>query len=251
MVFLDKKTIFIGAVKSIVWWTLCVADGLDLFAKAWLSVKILRYQNGREVLDALVDKSIDVAVSWAIPYEALERDDIVCISKVAEGRDTQVVLDANIWDLSRGRSRKKIWIIPNTASSKARESFQLSHAIASSKIILIEMNAYDMPSSFARWLIDGFAVWEPFVSYAKSLLGNSITVFSDNRDSYTRYMNLFIRQESQKKEQERLLMLQDVFLMTNNYIRNNKDESISLISLYTQVPSDIINMNRSRYAFYT
>ncbi len=251
MIWNKKQIILLWAVKSIVGWSLYIADWLHFFEEAWLQVKILRYQNGKEVLEALSNNIIDIAFAWTIPYESMINNDIKYVVRVAEWNDTQIILNANIKDIVTTRSHKKIWIISNTASLKAREAFQNSHNISPKKIQLIEMNSYDMPSNFARGLIDGFVIWEPLVSYARSLLDTTIIIYDKKNDSYTWYMNIFVMNEFYKKQRVLLEKIEKVFFDANKYIKTHKDESIDIIASYTQISPKIITKNWNRYDFYT
>lgn len=248
----QNDIVFLWAVKSVVWGSVCVADNQWFFEKNGITVKIIRFNDGKEVLDALVHNRIELAFAGWIPYLANEKQylDVVPIATVAEGNDTQIILRNSVEELFKSKKIQRLWTISHTASEKARDQFLHNNTLSLKKISFVEYDPYQMVSALGRWDIDWFAIREPFVSYAQSLLWERITILNSKADIYKWYMNVFCKKKFLKKNKLLMEKILNCFVQANIFIQKNPQKSQKIIAHYSHIPLNILTKNWNRYVFY-
>lgn len=217
----------------------------DYFEDEGLALSLKKFTAGRYSLDALLSGNVqiaDVADTPLMFYGLKEQEDVCIIAtmatcdgcvKLVGRKDKGIKTPADL-------KGKKIGVLEGTVSQYFLDVFLEKNGIDLSDVKLVNLRPPEMSIALIRGDIDAFSGWEPFVYNTQKELEDNIIVFID-KEAYTVIWNFVVKKEYAKKNPGVIKRFLKAMLKAEEYLENNKDESILITSSYTGLEPEALN----------
>ncbi|MES9963560.1 MAG: NrtA/SsuA/CpmA family ABC transporter substrate-binding protein [Candidatus Sedimenticola sp. 20ELBAFRAG] len=144
---------------------------------------VSEYPSGKRALrDGLFQKNVDVAVSADVPVTmaALEKKRFRILAATFNAGNINRVIARSDHDIRTPAdlAGKRVATQRASAVHFFLELFMGEHGLTNEQLTLSYMKAEKLPQALAEGRIDAFSMREPYISQAKSLLGDRAVVFS-------------------------------------------------------------------------
>lgn len=207
-----------------------VAQGQGFFANQGLTVELVPYPSGKLALDGMLAGEVDMATTSEVPIvsKSFERTDFSVLCTLS-------YTDNGAWILARkdhGINQptdlrgKRIATQKGSAPDFFIDLFLLHHLISKDEVKIVYLPAKELPQALISGEIDAFAIRNPFIAEAKSVLGDQAVEFFAP-EIYRQTFNLVATKEFIQKAPEVQVPIMKALVVTEEYIAKNKEGAIA------------------------
>ena len=245
----EKKIITIANNKGLSTALVVVASKKGFFDKYGLDVRLSPVQTGDESLKAVVGKSADIAISAVPPFAffAIDNQQMKIFAMVGEGNDNQVVArkDRGINNPADLKG-KKIGYAKTTSSEIGLQKLLEANGLTEEDVQLVNLKPLAMPTALVAGEIDAYSMFEPHIINGAKMLGDNAITFTE---PYTWQVSLIADESYIKQNKDALEKVVKALMDAQNFIAENKDESIAITADYVSIPAETLNAIWSKYDF--
>jgi len=231
-----------------------IAENQGFFREQGLVVKIIEYSSGRTALaDMIAKKKLDVVTCAQTPvmYNSFSCNNYAVIAGFAQSYEAGSLLlaskDKGINTVSDLKGRR-IGTPMGSTGHFFLNLFLMFNGLNIHDVEIIDIDAPNLPSTIAKGQVDAIAAWQPGIYNAQKLLGeNAVILFSNNIyrvDFYLVPNNDFLKQNTETLK--RLLKAID---KAEDYIMENREQSIDIVSNRMKMDKKIIAAIWDQYQF--
>jgi NitT/TauT family transport system substrate-binding protein len=174
-------------------------------------------------------------------YTDFERGEFYIIGNIMHSDKINLVLarrDKGINSASDLKG-KKVAVFRGTASDFFMDSFFILNGIKSSDVEIVNMDPPTMVSAIGKGEVDAIVCWQPHILNVQSKLGdNAIILPSEN--IYTASWLIIAMKDYAEKNPEILEKFLRAIIKAENFIAENREESISIHSEESGVDREIV-----------
>jgi ABC-type nitrate/sulfonate/bicarbonate transport system substrate-binding protein len=229
-----KKEIILGCEISFLTAPVLVAENKDYFQEEGIDVKIKEFGSGKSALKAILNESnLDIVTVAQTPVvlNSFNRNDYAIIAAmVYSDNDVKVLVrkDKGINNPS-DLTGKKVGTTKGSTGQFFLALFLAFNGLEFSGVEIIDLEATELPQALVDGRVDAISTWEPNILNAKSLLGEKAFLLPSRgifrEDFYFVAKRNFIRNNP-----EILKSFLKAIKKGEEFIRKNKEESISIVS---------------------
>lgn len=249
----EEKIITIADPRPIANAFLPIGVKKDIFKKYGLDVQLLPVQTGDEALKAVIGKSADIALAAITPYAflAIDKPEIKIFATIAESHDNQIIARRESGVLKPTDLKgKKIGYAKTTVSELGLERFLEANDLKKEDVQWVNLKPLSMPAALFSGEIDAYSVWEPHLQNgAKLLSDDKAIIFDEPENTYTWQMNLFAEQSYIDNNKKNLVQLLNALIETEEFVLNNKEQSVAIVAEHTKISPDTLNDIWSKFEF--
>jgi ABC-type nitrate/sulfonate/bicarbonate transport system substrate-binding protein len=189
---------------------LYVAQDADLFAKERLKLELVRYDSGREALQAAAEGLNDAAVVYSTPVvlAALRGEDIVILSTLhrADGLTGVAVSPGSKIRTASQLRGHRVGVTPQTTSQLALDVLLAEGGLGRSDVQVVDGNQRQLISLLQHGEIDAASLWVPnLFAVTRPDAGSAHLVTSDVYSEMSMLAGVRHHLERRKTETTRLL----------------------------------------------
>ncbi|MDP3065471.1 MAG: ABC transporter substrate-binding protein [Methanobacteriaceae archaeon] len=229
----EQRTIQVGYLPSNHHSALFVADELGMYYKAGLTMELVPFRSGAEMIHAMQLGQIDVGYCGIAPVTtAISKGVPIKVVAPVNTQGSGLVIPVNsTLNLSSDLSNKTV-AIPRKGSVQdvLLNVLLLQNNISASQLKITELEAPLMPPSLKNGKIDAYVAWEPYVSSANFTGDGKIFLHSEEWWPNHPCCVVVARDDFIKKEPDQLSHFLKVHVKATDYILNNPDESNLIVS---------------------
>lgn len=226
-----------------------VADKKGFFQEQGLDVQTEIVSTGREGLDALIGKSLEITFVAETPIANLgfQSSDVNIFATIAEGFPCDLIArkDSGILQISDLKG-KRIGVQIGTMMEFLTMKFLESNGIFKEEFEIQNIGIREMVPAFLRGDFDAIITFEPFTTKAIEQLGDNAVIFGI--DEITTW-NISARKEFLEEHPEAIKRFLLTLIKAENYIKDNQEETNSIISEFTGLGKEILEKVWDRYNF--
>ncbi len=217
-----------------------------------LDVTVNYVKTGKVAMDDLVGGNANFAniVETNIAFAAYNNPDIEIICNIERVYDAAIVArkDKNIRS-PKDLKGKKIGIMLATTSQVFAERFLNENKIPKNSVEIVNLLPPAMQSAIIEGTgVDAISVWQPYVYNVQKALGENAVTFT-GKEIFTGYMNLAGSKIFMEKNPEVVNGILKSYIKAEEFLKNNKEESISIISKVLALDKEVINSIWNQYEF--
>ncbi|MEK7068895.1 MAG: ABC transporter substrate-binding protein [Patescibacteria group bacterium] len=220
-----------------------VAAKKGFFADEGVTVDIKEFTGGKFALQALLAGSLDMAVAAEVPVvlATMNSEKIVVLAELNKANGLSVLLrkDPSLsgpFDVQKYfYEKRKIATSMGSSAEFFLAQFLKAQAIDSAKVEIIGMKPEDTPIALANHSVDGIAIYEPFVSFAKQRTHPAELWSAQMPELRMENMLLVARPNwvsEHPKEVEKILK---ALKSSEGFVNANRHESIGIVASSTKL----------------
>ncbi len=230
---IEETSIDVGYLPSNHHSALFVADALNLYSKVGLTVNLIPFRSGTELVEALEEDQIDVGYCGIAPASiAISKGaPIKIIAPVNTGGSGLVVPVNSSNNISSSLINKKI-AIPSKGSVQdvLLRDLLMDNNISDSEVDITEQETPLMLASLINGKIDSYVAWEPYVSEANISDKGDVLLYSEDWWDDHPCCVVVTSDKFIEKNPDGLSKFLKVHARATNYIQNNPDETAEIVS---------------------
>lgn len=230
---IEKTTINVGYLPNNHQSALFVADTMNMYDKVGLTVNLVPFRSGVEMVEALENNQIDIGYCGIAPTSvAISKGaPIKIIAPVNTGGSGLVVPLNSSNNISSDLKDKKV-AIPSRGSVQdiLLEDLLTDYNISSLRVNIIESETPLMPASLKNGKIDAYVAWEPYVSEAKITNEGEVLLYSDDWWNDHPCCVVVANDKFIGENPDGIARFLRVHAHATRFIENNPEEAIAIIS---------------------
>jgi len=231
-----------------------IAENQGYFRDEGLVVKIIEYPSGRTALAEMVSKrnpDVVTAAQTPVMYNSFSNNNYVIIGGMAYSYDAGALMlvrqDKGIRIAADLKSRRVGTPVGSTGHFFLN-LFLLYNGLKISDVEVIDIDAPNLPQALADGQVDAISVWQPQIHIAQKLLGEKAAIFP-SKDIYRVDFYLIAHKDFLKSNPEALAKLLKAVDRAQNFIRQNKELSIGIISRRLKLDRETVSALWDGYQF--
>jgi len=222
------------------------------FEEEGLDVTVIYNNAGKQSLKNLFEGDADISTVAETPivytsfdkkkYTDFERGDFYIIGSIMYSYEINLVLarrDKGINSLSDLKG-KKVAVFRGTASEFFIDSFFILKGIKSSDVEIVNMDPPTMVSAIEKGEVDAIVCWQPHILNAQLKLGDNGIILQSENIIYRISWLIVTMKDYAEKNPEVLEKFLRAIVKAENFIAENREESISIHSEESGVDKEII-----------
>ena len=232
-------------LSSSVW----IAENKGYFKDEGVNVKIKEFGSGRTALASMLNNSgisgIDICTVAQTPImlNSFERDDYLIIAAM-------VYADNNIKVLARKDKEikvpldlngRKVGLTKGSTGHYFISLFSLLNGIDYSALEIVDVEATNLTQALVDGRVDANSTWEPHIVNTKKQLGDKAIEFSA-RDIFREDFYFVANKNYLKGNQDALRRFLKAVDRGEEFIRNNKQEAIAIVSSRLQTDKELTSL---------
>ncbi|WP_315830876.1 NrtA/SsuA/CpmA family ABC transporter substrate-binding protein [Bradyrhizobium prioriisuperbiae] len=219
-----------------------VAKANGLFEKHGLDISVSNFTSGKQCLDTVVGGGADIATTAEAPVTAaamagqpiafvagMEYSDLKTMTAATAGIKTKADL--------RG---KKIAFTAGTGSEVYTSRLLKSAGLTAADVTLVNLRPQDMLPALVAGSIDAFDTWEPHISNARKVLGES-AIQLDTRGIYSETFNIVVTRAYLETNPALVGKFLAALIEAEAFVKANPDAAITKVA-------DAVGMKRDELA---
>jgi len=234
---------------------LWVAVDKNLFAAEGLDVETKEFTAGKLALQALQGGSLDIGAAAEMPVTlaSLNGQKLSIFTQVNETRGGFPMLlykDGNKFDSATYFSKKrKIGTIIGGGPEYFTNDFFQKYHINPSQYEIVGMKPEDLPIALTKHSVDGIAIFEPFTHFALKQAGadNLFAIYDNNL--YSETIVMMSKTNWAQTHQTELVNFIRALQKSYNYIKQNPDDAMAIISKHTGLDMDTLKSIWASFTF--
>jgi ABC-type nitrate/sulfonate/bicarbonate transport system substrate-binding protein len=237
----DKVTL--GAETSLLTAAVWVAEDQGYFQEQGLDLTIKEFDSGKASFNDMLNGGVDISTVAPTPimFNSFKRQDFsIFATFVDSNEDVKVITRKDVGINSAADLKgKKIGIVDGSTSQFFLGAFLIYNQIFKSDVETVSFTPSELPSALQNGDVDAIVIWEPHAYNAINLLGDNSLVIPSS-EVYTETFNLMVLNkfvEDNPEIIEKFLMAVDE---ATNFIKNNKEESQTIVAERLNLDQEII-----------
>lgn len=230
---IEKKTINVGYLPSNHHAAVFVAEADNMYSKAGLTVNLIPFRSGAEIVDALENGQIDVGYCGIAPAtQAISNGaDLKIVAPVNTGGSGIVVEPNSSSNISQDLVGKTV-AIPSEGSVQDVILHDLlwDYNISSSEMDIVDEEPPLMPAALKNGKIGAYVAWEPYVTIANMTGYGDVLLYSDEWWHNHPCCVVVARDSFIKEHPSELSHLLKIHVKATTFIQNNPEETSEIIS---------------------
>jgi len=229
----EEETITVGYLPSNHHSALFVAEKLGMYQKANLTLRLVPFRSGSDLVVALKKGQVDVGYCGIAPVTMARSNGtrIRVVAPVNTEGSGLVIPNQTDGDLSRALVNKTV-AIPRRGSV---QDVLLHHLLQDnnlnpSQISIMELETPLMPASLKNGKIDAYLAWEPYVSSANITGDGEVQAYSDQWWDDHPCCVIVAREEFIQEDPSQLSRFLKVHQESTLYLENHPQESARIVS---------------------
>lgn len=232
-IHIEQTTINVGYLPSDHHSALFVASSENMYSKVGLNVNLVPFRSGAELVRALEENQIDIGYCGIAPATiAISKGaPIKIVAPVNTGGSGLVVPLNSSGNISEDLVNKNI-AIPSKGSVQdvLLEDLLADNNISNSEVNIMQQDTPLMLASLKNGKINAYLAWEPYVSEAKINNKGEVLLYSNDWWSNHPCCVVVTSDKFIKTHPDELERFLKVHVRATNFIHNNPDEAIQIIS---------------------
>ncbi len=229
-----------------------IAREKGFFKEEGLNIQVSRFTSGKLALDAVLGGGADIATVAETPlmFAALNRQDFSTIATIfLSGNACKVVARTD-----RGISKpadlkgKKVATFAGTNAEFFTKKFLDKQGISTSELTILNLTPTDMVIALSNGDIDAYFVWEPHIYNGRSSLGGNAIVFEEP-GLYVTTFNIAAKPKFLEENSDAAVAFIRALKKASTFVKGNTEESIAIISTYTDIPKSTLKAIWKEYEF--
>jgi len=213
------------------------------FEEEGLEVTLKYNTAGKLSLKNLFEGEADIITVAETPivYSSFERGDFYIIGNMMHSDKINLVLarkDKGI-NSAEDLKGKKAAVFRGTASDFFMDSFFIANRLNSSDLEIVDMDPPTMVSAIEKGEVDAIFCWQPHIRNAQNKLGDNAIILP-SEGIYTASWLIIVMKDYAEKNPEMLEKFLRAIVKAENFIRENREESISIHSEESGVDREVI-----------
>jgi NitT/TauT family transport system substrate-binding protein len=230
-----------------------VADQKGFFKEQGLDVKINYVNTGKIAMDDLLAGKADYAnvVETNIAFAGFLNPDIEVFSTIEKVYDATIIgrKDKGILQPSDLKG-KNIGVLLATTSQVFLDRFLEKNNISKDSVSITNLLPPAMQSGIIEGSgVDAISIWQPYVYNVQKALGEINQVTFTDTEIYTGYMTFTGKKSFSDNNPEVTEKIIKAYIQAEKYVKENKNEAISLIATFLNIPVKTVNTIWSQYDF--
>ena len=209
-----------------------------------LSITREGFAAGRFCLEAILGGRADFGTVAEAPlvFAGFAKQEAYVVATMASGDVEMKIIGRKDHGVSSPADLKgkRIGLMVSTTSEFFLYLFLTEHGMSTSDVELVNLKPAEMPAALINGDIDAFSVWEPFVYNARKELVDNAVVFIAPK-IYELPFNIVVSQELAEKYPETVKRILKGLLKAEEYIKNNREEALEIISKEVGMPTDVLS----------
>jgi len=238
-----------SVISSPVW----VAENRGYFQEEGLDVKIKDYSSGRTALvDMLERGNLDMVTVAQTPvmYNSFARthyaiiagmacsyEDVLLLARQGKGITTPIDLKG-----------KRVGTPVGSSGHFFLGLFLIHHGLKLPDVTVIDIDAPDLPGALSEGRVDAIAIWQPHIINAQKLLAGKAFVLP-SRNLYREDFYFVPNRNFIKSSTGALKKFLKAIDRAENFLHENREEAISIVSGRLKLDREIVNSLWNRYEF--
>jgi NitT/TauT family transport system substrate-binding protein len=231
-----------------------IAEDRGYFRDEGLVVKTIEYPSGRTALADMVSKgnlNVVTAAQTPVMYNSFSKSNYAVIAGIAYSYEAGAMIlarqDKGVKTAADLKGRK-IGTPMGSSGHFFLYLFLMQNRLKISDVEMVDIDAPDLPQALAGGQVDAISLWQPQIYIAQKLLGRKAVIFS-GRNIYRVDFYLIAHKDFLNRDPAALAKLLKAVDRAENFIRENKEESIGIISHRLKLDSGTVSAVRDIYQF--
>ena len=246
----DSTELILAQNQSPISGVTMVAKERGYFQDHDLDVEVASFTSGREALNSVLGGSAHIATTAESPTTAaaMSGQPIAFLART-EYSDLKTLTrtDSEISSLS-DLAGSDIGYASGTGSEVYTSVLLQEAGLDEDDVNLINMRPREMISAIASGSIDAFNIWEPHVANAKESLGDTVQEL-DTEGVYSETFNIVTMQQYLDENPEVARDFMRALLEAESWIKDNREEAITLIANAADMPRDTLAATWDEYVY--
>ena len=238
-----KEKVTIGVGSLVLSAPFMVAQEQGFFSDEGLEVTYKSYPFGKKALEAMFVREVDIATVAETPivFNSFIRDDFVVFATFTYSYDDSKILGRKDRGVSMPADLKgkKIGITAKTSSHFFAYIYLNEHRIDPSSVKLVDFATKDLPDALKEGKVDAIAAFEPYAYMAMKALPDKVLRLPKS-DLFKETFNLAAMKSYTKEHPETLKKVLKAVNRSITYIKQNKRESLAIITKWTGMEETIL-----------
>jgi NitT/TauT family transport system substrate-binding protein len=248
----SAKRIILGEVLTMASAPIYVADAKGFWKEENLEVEIKSFVSGRLGLDALVANGVNVATVSDIPvlFAAFQQQPVRIVATFTNSEKHVNMIgrkDRGVFKPEDIKG-KRVAVSLGTAAEFVMDMFLERYGLTRSDIKIVALTPPDTVAAIVRGDVDVNFAWQPYIYNAQKQLGNNAVVFP-SEGNYNHPFSVVVMEDYLSKGQEELRKLIKGLKRAEQFMRDNRAESIEIVAKKLGVETQDIEAIWDGYSF--
>lgn len=208
-----------------------------------LKVNLKFFSSGREAMDALLSKSVQLMSVSETPFvhTVLKGHKVVCVVTSAEHREAKLTVRKDRGILKPEDLRgKKLATHPGTNSDYYMYMFLKHYNIGLKDVKITAMKAPTMVTAFVGGDIDAFFAWEPHNFYAYSRMADKAFSFPTDKKLYEGRQTLNMNRDFVKANPDVVEKLIRGLISAEKYVAKDPEAAKKIVAKVMRIDIDVL-----------
>jgi len=217
-----------------------------------LDVELVSFTSGRLCLDAVLSGKADAGTMAETPIvnAAFQGAPIYVVAGIHQSQKNTKVIARTDRGVSKPLDLKghKVGVSIGTNGEFFMDQYLKRIGLTRKDLQVVNLRPEDMAPSVIRADVDACFTWEPHIQNAKKKLGDAAVIFA-NDGVYKETYNIVTTQNGAKSKPKELSLLLQGLSKAIDYMRDNPDDSIAIVSRHAGLDADLLKNIWSDYVF--
>ena len=248
---IEKVSIGISAT-SLLPSLVIIAKEKGYFLEEGIDIKIKGYSMGKKALEATFKGEVDMCTVADMPVvtNSFKRNDFAVFGTILQGAQHAKCLARKDRKISIPQDivGKKVATSLGTTAHYFIATFFIFNGLDLGDVEIVDLNPTEMVEAIVKGNVDAIFTWEPNIYHAEKDLGdNGVILPSDV--GYLATFNLVSKNDFIENNQQLLKRILKALIKAEEFIKDNREESIDIIAAHLKTDSKIIDKLWDIYEF--
>lgn len=229
-----------------------IAQEMGYFKDEGIKLEYKVYSSGKECLDSLLRGEVEIATAADSPFvnAILKGEDIYNISTIQNTGRNVVLLGLKDRGIYKPNDLygKKIGVTIGSGGEYFVDIFLLYNGIDKNDVEIIDVKPNEMFNVIKEKKVDAVCTWNPHVINIQTNFKENITSFYAE-ELYVVTFNLITDKPTLKNKKDTLIKFVKALIRAEEYVLNNQESSIKLISSSIKMDEDLLKRLWNIYNF--
>lgn len=230
-----------------------VAVNKNFFEQEGIKVEVKEFTAGKFALQALIGGSLDLVTPAEFPVTlaTLNGEKLSILTELNETKGYAIILRKDRESSSVEKyfaKKRKIGTSVGTAPEFFASEFFKKYNISSSQYEIINMKPEDTPMALVNNSVDGIAIYEPFVSFAKEYAGTENIFEVKAPELYSEIIILVGKTDWVSENEKTVEKFLRALKKSETFIKSNPEETMDIVSSFTKLDKETL---RSIWPIFT
>jgi ABC-type nitrate/sulfonate/bicarbonate transport system substrate-binding protein len=228
-----RDTVRLGIAREELSSLAMIAQEQGYYSAEGLDVVVKEYPSGRLALEGMFASEVDLATVAEVPivFSSFQRDDFRIVGTVGGSSNQPRIIARRAKGIDKPEDLRGKRIATQKASAVHffLHVFLVKHGLSEKDVLLSFKSPNELVDALISGEIDAFSMREPFVSRAKTALGEEAVVFAEP-GLYATTVQLVAPQSFIASNPEAIRKVLRAAMRAEEFARENSDQAIKLVS---------------------